>query len=217
MERRLVIIKYFADKIIGNRYGRLNVVGSINNKCVCNCDCGTKNYITKPFCLENSRVKSCGCIAKEKKNRYEFQDDYVIGFTNKDEKFYFDIIDFELISKYTWRISSHGYLQTTITKRPSKKVIEMHSYLLGDHIGFTIDHINRNKNDNRRSNLRLVSYSVNGFNIDIQINNSSGKTGVSYNKKNNNYMAYLGLNNKRIYLGSFITSKMQLKREKMLN
>lgn len=94
-------------------------------------------------------------------------------------------------------------MQTTITKRPMKKVIEMHSYLLGKHDGFVIDHKNRNKRDNRRDNLRLVSKNMNGFNINTQINNTSGKTGVSYNKQNNKYVAYIKYNYKNIYLSSF--------------
>lgn len=36
--------------------------------------------------------------------------------------------------------------------------------------------------------------------------NSSGNRGVCYNKKNNKYVATIGVNKKRIYIGSFLTS-----------
>lgn len=36
--------------------------------------------------------------------------------------------------------------------------------------------------------------------------NSSGNRGVCYNKKNNKYVATIGVNEKRIYIGSFLTS-----------
>jgi hypothetical protein len=78
----------------------------------------------------------------------------------------------------------------------------MHKYICGEHKQ-KIDHINRNKQDNRKSNLRLVSNSLNGFNIDLQSNNTSGKTGVSYLKKNNTYMVYIGHDNQNIYLGCY--------------
>ena len=191
---------------IGTTSGRLTVVSidEKERKCICNCSCGTKNY--KVTCGEIRRgdKKSCGCLSKELKNTYEFVDDYVIGTTNKGDKFYFDKEDFEKVSKYTWRVSHNGYLQTTIPKDINRKIIEMHSYLMSKEDGFVVDHINRNKCDNRKRNLRLVSKSMNGFNINKQKNNTSGKTGVSYNKRNNTYIAHIGYNNEHIYLGSYV-------------
>ena len=192
---------------IGRTIGRLTVV-AINEdtkRCICNCSCGTKDFEVKYSDISREYIKSCGCIAKELKNKNEFIDDYVIGKTNKGDIFYFDKEDFDKISKYTWRLSHNGYMQTTITKRPMKKIIEMHSYIMNNDYksGFVVDHINRNKCDNRKTNLRIVNRNMNGFNISKQINNTSGKTGVSFNKKNNNYMAYICCKNKRIYLGSF--------------
>ena len=191
---------------IGKTSGRLTVVAinETTKRCICDCSCGTKNYEVKYADIASKYVKSCGCIAKELKNTYEFVDDYVIGKTNNGDIFYFDKEDFDEISKYTWRVSHNGYMQTTITKRPIKKVVEMHSYIMHNcEDEIVVDHINRNKRDNRKNNLRLVNRSMNSFNIPKQTNNTSGKTGVSFNKKNNNYMAYIGYNNKQIYLGSF--------------
>lgn len=194
--------------MIGKVSGRLTVVG-INEEtknCICKCECGNEHYETKSNNITSQRVKSCGCIAKELKNSYEFVEDYVIGTTNLGDKFYFDKEDFEKVNKYTWRVSHNGYIQTSAERVGSqRKVLEMHSYLIGEHKGFVIDHINRNKRDNRRVNLRLVDNSMNGFNITRQSNNTTGKTGVYYNKKNNNYMAKIGYRNRCIYLGSYVT------------
>jgi hypothetical protein len=46
-----------------------------------------------------------------------------------------------------------------------------------------IDHINRVKNDNRIDNLRDVTQSVNARNRDLLSTNTSGHTGVKWNKK----------------------------------
>ena len=83
-----------------------------------------------------------------------------------------------------------------------RKILTLHNLVFGKH-SYKVDHINRNKQDNRKNNLRLVSNSLNGFNINKQINNTSGKTGVSYLKKNNCYTAYIGYQNETIYLGCF--------------
>lgn len=51
-------------------------------------------------------------------------------------------------------------------------------------LGFkNYDHINRNELDNRKENLREASPQQNVFNSSIAKNNTSGITGVHYDKK----------------------------------
>jgi len=64
-----------------------------------------------------------------------------------------------------------------------------------------IDHINQNKLNNRRNNLRVCSRSENGANRSIPKTNTSGYKGV-YRIKNK-WMAQIGIKNKSIYLGCF--------------
>ena len=63
------------------------------------------------------------------------------------------------------------------------------------------DHDNRNKLDNRKSNLRIVDKSFNAVNVDIRTTNTSGVTGVSWNKNANSWRAYINYQGKRIELG----------------
>ena len=71
--------------------------------------------------------------------------------------------------------------------------------------GIEIDHINRIKNDNRISNLRLVRRSCNAKNTDIYCNNTTGIIGVP-ESRNDKYEPNIRNNKgKLISLGSFNT------------
>jgi len=50
----------------------------------------------------------------------------------------------------------------------------------------TVDHINLNKLDNHKINLRLVDQRIQNINWCINSNNKSGVTGVCYDKRGNN-------------------------------
>lgn len=70
-----------------------------------------------------------------------------------------------------------------------------------------IDHINRERADNRIENLRLVDYSESGYNRAV----SRSKTkGVYYNKKNSNFMVQFTIDGKLRYFGSFSTYELAL-------
>ena len=71
--------------------------------------------------------------------------------------------DYPILSRLTWYISDSGY---AVTDTPVKH-LKMHKLIIGPIKSKTvIDHINRNKLDNRKSNLRVVSHSVNINNSD---------------------------------------------------
>jgi predicted aspartyl protease len=69
-----------------------------------------------------------------------------------------------------------------------------------------IDHINGNKADNRRKNLRPVTYAENCHNRKRNSNNTSGTTGVR-KVENGKFEAYIYVNGKKIHLGYFATKK----------
>lgn len=71
--------------------------------------------------------------------------------------------------------------------------------------GMITDHINRDKMDNRRENLRHTTYSVNAFNVGIHPKNTSGVTGVYYHKIDKRWVAEIGLNGKKKRIGGFMT------------
>lgn len=70
-----------------------------------------------------------------------------------------------------------------------------------------LDHIDGNGKNNRVSNLRDVSHKVNGQNRKQNGNNTTGYTGVSFNKSSCKYQAYVRVNYKLKTLGSFNTAQ----------
>lgn len=103
-----------------------------------------------------------------------------------------EIGDLDLVSKYRWYIKS-GYAVTSI----GGKRVKMHHLILGvPQAGFEVDHINHDKMDNRRSNLRIVAAN----------DNKKNQEGKGYRKRGNRYEAYIGLNGKQKSLGSYDTA-----------
>lgn len=66
-----------------------------------------------------------------------------------------------------------------------------------------VDHINGNRVDNRKSNLRIVDRSKNGVNRARHSNNKTGHRGVFYCKNIGKYNAYITINWKRKNLGYY--------------
>ncbi len=70
--------------------------------------------------------------------------------------------------------------------------------------GLVVDHINRNKLDNRRSNLRAIPKSADHFNKDVRRDSSTKVKGV-YRRANGRYWSSLTIQQKVHYVGSFTT------------
>lgn len=80
----------------------------------------------------------------------------------------------------------------------------LHRVIMAAQEGEITDHRNHDTLDNRRSNLRNASHSQNGANRKgVQVNNSSGYRGVTWNKEKNKWAAQLYVNKKRIFVGYF--------------
>lgn len=68
-----------------------------------------------------------------------------------------------------------------------------------------IDHINRNRSDNRLANLREVTRSENNHNMGISRANWSGYTGVAWDKSRCLWLASIKADGKQHHLGRFKT------------
>lgn len=69
--------------------------------------------------------------------------------------------------------------------------------------GMQIDHINHDRSDNRIENLRVVSNKVNGMNQSARKNNTSGVTGVNWNKRKGKWCGEVWDDGRKIHVGYF--------------
>lgn len=100
----------------------------------------------------------------------------------------------------SWSQNNNGYAHATID---DKRVL-MHLLIFGTKPkGLVNDHINRNKLDNRRANIRTVTVGRNVVNSKLWRTNKSGHKGVSWHKKGSKWFVYIDHNCKRINIGLF--------------
>lgn len=101
-----------------------------------------------------------------------------------------------------WSISADGYPYFT-DYSDGKRTVRLHNFIY-DNIpnGYIVDHINGNKLDNRRENLRLATYSENNANRKSR-NGSSIYKGVSFDKSRNKWISSIQVNGKTQHIGRF--------------
>ncbi len=151
------------------------------------------------------------------KNEYWFDDKQRIGYgkTGTGEVFIFDQEDFCKIKDTTWyrcnvRIKHGVYVGNS-------DGICIHRFLVSAPEGYEIDHINLNPLDNRKVNLRVCTHQQNQCNRDLQKNNTSGVTGVSFYKPRNKYRARIKYFQRELHLGYYdnFTNAVQARNEGM--
>lgn len=211
------------ENIIGKKFGRLVVLGldEERNKIqykrwengelksrpplyyIVKCDCGNIIFTLKDS-LMSGKTKSCGCIRREdtskrfsKTNIYECFGDYYKIWDYKHQNFTtIDKEDYELVKKYYWG-KSKKYWRTTI----NNKGVRLHDFIMQKDMtdkATVVDHIDRNPSNNRKNNLRIVTYLDNSHNLSVSKNNTSGVTGVGITK-DGLWRAYICVKGERKY------------------
>lgn len=108
--------------------------------------------------------------------------------------------DFPLLSRHRWFIHKNE-----LTPHFSYKSLNIPIYriILAPYRRKEVDHINRNRLDNRKANLRLVTRTQNEMNKAPTKLNTSGYKGVRMAKTKGKWFAFIHFQNKRLYLGTF--------------
>lgn len=112
--------------------------------------------------------------------------------------------DYDWLVQWNWYYDS-GYAMRSAkgchgTRRPK---IRMHREIISVSRELSVDHINGNKLDNRRCNLRACTQSENKRNRGKSKNNTSGYKGVHFYSPKKPWTVSIRVNNKQIFLGNF--------------
>lgn len=210
------------EDLTGKKFSYLTVIkrdedhisksGKKNAKWICRCECG-KIVSVFQTSLKSGQQKSCGCkhfTACKKYNDYDVMGDSVkVKLTNCDETMICDLEKWVQLKKYCWIKGKTGYAEA----RVEGKTKLFHHFVIDCEEGKVRDHINKNKLDNRESNLRCVDYSLNNRNSDKKIRNIYGIPGAY--KAGNKIAIRIHLNGETKYIGCFNTIEEAKEAHKM--
>jgi hypothetical protein len=112
---------------------------------------------------------------------------------------------FDYLSQWRWYYHKNGYAlrNQRVYGENRKYCIRMHRLIAGAPKGFDVDHINGNKLDNRRDNLRVATRSENNYNKGTQVNNTSGYKGVCWSKQRKKWRSRIVVEGREMHLGFF--------------
>jgi hypothetical protein len=113
--------------------------------------------------------------------------------------------DYPLLSRYKWSLDGKGYAKTNFHIGSVNHTIKMHRLITAATKSFQVDHINQNKLDNRKDNLRLCNNRQNQGNMPKRKGGSSKYKGV--HRKDGKWQARITTGSKRISLGYFLTEE----------
>ena len=114
--------------------------------------------------------------------------------------------DFEFLNQWKWTYGMGGngrvgYAHRRVYHDGTSDLVLMHRLLSKAPDGMDVDHINGDKLDNRKSNLRVCTQSQNMMNRGLQKNNKSGFKGVSRHSQSGKWWARIAKDGKKFSLG----------------
>lgn len=112
--------------------------------------------------------------------------------------------DYEKLEKFNWQADKYNSVSSHST---DKGRILVHRYITDCPLNLEVDHIDGNRLNNQKSNLRIVNSSQNKMNRGSRKDCKSGFKGVSWHNKNSKWVSRIMINGKYKHLGQFETKE----------
>lgn len=110
------------------------------------------------------------------------------------------------VTKRRWQLSAAGYAITQFQVNGKSRTVSMHRFVMNAQHGMAVDHINGNRLDNRKLNLRVITNAENCQNLHgARSDSSTGIRGVFWSKKERRYRVRIWVRGKPISCGYFAT------------
>jgi len=122
-------------------------------------------------------------------------------------EFFFDLEDLPLIESRSWYRDKDGYLVSCYYFNDRRRFVRFHRIVMKAKPGQFVDHINKDRADNRKCNLRCCRRAENDRNRGTYVTNTSGVTGVYFDKQRNKWVASISYNKKRTLIGRFASKE----------
>lgn len=106
------------------------------------------------------------------------------------------------LGEHSWSLTTEGYARRTPRVDGRKTCVYLHRLIAGAQTGQDVDHVNRDRLDCRRSNLRLCTRAQNLQNVAGR-GGTSRHRGVSWHAKAERWRADVKVGGKQHYLGLF--------------
>lgn len=114
--------------------------------------------------------------------------------------------------KVRWSNPSKGDAVRTLNGTNGRKTtLYMHQILCPAPPGYETDHKDTNTLNNQLSNLRIASKEQQGWNRQLQKNNTSGVKGVYWHKRDKLYRVQIRVQGKKKYIGGYKSLKVAIK------
>lgn len=163
--------------------------------------------------LKNGRFLDSCPITTSDPNLIRLESDYaIIELRNSRQEIVAEALidkeDIETVKDYKWR-----WMRPTGTKNTGNSVVtgngkespilQLHRLLTNCPGDMEVDHINGNRLDNRKYNLRVCTRQENQLNVSKLSNNTSGFKGVWYDKARDKWVAEITFLKTKVSLGRY--------------
>src|SRR5947209_9538506 len=110
--------------------------------------------------------------------------------------------DYERVIRHQWHFTKQGYAAGWVAASGRREKVLLHRFILAAPENINVDHVNGNKLDCRRSNLRLATRTENARNQRKRVSISKYK-GIAWHERAHKWQVGICINGKRHHLGLF--------------